>query len=361
MYFGGEQPNFQPNPYRSTERTARFDHLWPGRTDSPQLNDKQQYADELKRQIDEKKERQKREKEYLLSGDLGFSTRGSETFPRPSVNQEPPPKSQPLASTYSNINRISETTNDISSNFNPSRQQSLISKSNLATGTISDNSFTQTLKAQIEECRKSSYSSLSQPLQPLHSTQPLPTLPSPSFEISDLDMPNLTIFNRMNRGVSDRHIYSVTMSGASSMRNSLEQTRMLPPIIPIESPMNRSKIVTPSMGFSTRPSNFPIIGQNSNSTVAASPYNTKLTANYSKTTYDSKTPINPNYNSQPLASTYGNSPAFLNNNRYNTQKYSVSALASTTKPSYEQPVRPTAKKLLSESQMIYADGHRSPV
>jgi hypothetical protein len=70
-----------------------------------------------------------------------------------------------------------------------------------------------------------------------------------AFEIS----PRPYVVSR-GRPVGDHNrLRSVSMAGTASVRHAVEQTPPRAPFINRESPLNRSKVLTPAPGFSVRP------------------------------------------------------------------------------------------------------------
>ncbi|OHT13647.1 hypothetical protein TRFO_16209 [Tritrichomonas foetus] len=363
MYFGGTTNNFQPNEYAMDRQVARYDHLWPGREDgtaSGLRKKQQQYAEELKRQMAEKNAQKQREKSEFSS-----------TLPQRSSQNNYPTNYQtnfqPSNSNYnpSNLNKNISTIGqrDYTDAYaraarNPDFSRTLPSSDFSQTAqplsTLSrTTNFTETLRAQIDDTRQSNYSALAVPIQPLSSTQPIQTfVGSATFDPGQIDMPNLSLFMRSRPiggggGGDHQHVRSISMNGASSMRSSLDYSRIQPPQISHESPLSRSKVATPSTGFSIRHIN-------------------STRANYANTSSNSYTGNNYSSNLASTFSNTGNYGGYSNPGMASTMKKSLNqtynpANFTNTQASFPQSLNSTDGSLMSDSRMLYPDGHMSPL
>lgn len=333
MFFGGQTQDNKPNQYVRQQHVSQYDHFWSGYDSNASVNEslkKQQYAEDLKKQIAEKKERDRLEKEALESG---------QTF-----------KTNPIKNRNNNNNNASQISSN-SANVKPNyiKSESIISKP-VSVGfsqTYSSpspilnitNNFAETLRAQIDDCRRSSYSALSQPIQPLNVSQPLPTFAgSTTFDSTQFEIPNLSLSFRSNKSVNGRQsqLRSVSMNGTVSLRSTVDASSLQPPKINVQSPLDRSKVITPSIGFSTR--NF----KSKNSTF-----------------YQDTIPKPPSFifSSTNPSSAVPNAQSHLSS-KY--QDFNVASLSHTTKPAYHQSIVKPDVPLMSETQMIYPDGYISP-
>lgn len=328
MYFGGYTRDYKPNQYIRQDHVAHYDHLWAGYENGPEVNEslkRQQYGEDLKRQIAEKKERDKVEKSTRNSEQM-FSVKSTNNYIKQNSYNSTIPDSY-----HSKIK--DGISRPIVSNFRHS-----ISSTSSSISTV--NNFAETLRAQIDDCRRSSYSALAQPIQPLSSSQPIPTFAaSTSFNSAQFEIPNISHSFRSNKLMNGRQsqVRSVSMKATSSLRSSIDQSSIQPPIINAQSPLNRSKVATPSIGFSTRT------------------FRSKNTNFFQDTT-----PIPPSFPLSTIdtSSTTSGAQSRLNSNY---QDFNVSSLAHTMQPIYQQEFVMPKAPLLSESQMIYPDGYGSPI
>lgn len=326
MYFGGQTRDYKPNQYVRQQHIAHYDHLWAGYENDPEANEslkRQQYADDLKKQIAEKKERERIEKAARDAEQTYLENKNNSTLRTISSNSTIP---------ESNIKKTEHITSKPISEFTRTMPQS-------STMNNTSKNFTETLRAQIDDCRKSSYSTLSQPIQPLTISQPIPTFAgTTTFDSTQFEMPNLSLVFRSNKSSSGRQsqIRCVSMNGTTSLRSSLDQSSLQPPIINLDSPLNRSKVATPSMGFATR----------------------NMKANKNATFYQDSPPKLPTFE-------FSETTPITHNIQANTtskyQGFNVASLSHTLQPTHQQAMTLPSPQLLSESQMIYPDGHRTPL
>ena len=328
MYFGGQVRDYKPNQYVRQQHVAHYDHLWAGYESDNDPNSslkKKQYADDLLKQIAEKKERDRLAKE-ALEADQTYATRSinknnsnqtsfNSTAPQPNNIKSETTLSKPSVTRFSHTMPLPSSTLNTTINF------------------------AETLRAQIDDCRKSSYSALSQPIQPLTVNHPLPTFSgSSTFDSSQFEIPNISLAFRSNKSMSGRQsqLRSVSMNGTSSLRSSLDQSSLQPPIIYSQSPLDRSKVITPSIGFSTR--NFKSKNTTFQDTIPKPPsFLFSATNTSSVAASDAQSRLNSKY-----------------------QGFNVASLSHTIQPTYQQSITKPNEPLVSETQMIYPDGYVSP-
>lgn len=289
--FGGQTSDFPP-PRSTAFNPNLVDHMWPGRDNTAaeeRRRKQEQYAEELRQQIKDRELMKKRLKEEDNFQVVPYS----KPAPQNQTYNRPPPSYTNTTSSYqppAQQNYTSRTSNSLSSTY-----------SSKATS----NQFAETLKQQIDERRKGSYSSMTQPIQTVALSQPQPTFAAGStFDSTQFDLSGTLPSLRSRAGQDHQRVRSVSMIGTASIRSTIETTQIQPPIILSESPLDHCKVATPAAGFSVRRNR----GRNSNINV----------------------PVTSNSYSQ--ASTYG--------------------------PGQR---RRRGAELSGETQMIYPDGHYSPV